>query len=721
MTMINIVDSQINVLLVDDRPENLVALEAVLSSNDVNYIKCISGEDALKYLIQEECALILLDVQMPGIDGYETAKLIKARAKNKDTPIIFITAINQDPEHVFAGYAVGAIDYIFKPFDPDVLKSKVDSFVELYANNKKMVMQTLLLNEKTKELEQVNNELSLIASKLQRAEALARVIGETSMDTMITFDASHSIMTINPAVLPMFGYQIEQIIDEKVDLLFREPLIPSWLNRMKEDEPDKVKLLEIDAVSSDGTIFPVEVQIHESYLDGLLIYACTVKDITERKAQLAELKFMAMHDGLTGLPNRTLLYEKMKNLIQLPSGQQSFALIVFDLNHFKEINDTLGHSYGDALLQRLGTLIHEELSAEETIVRLGGDEFAVLLPNYDKTTAINKTREILDIIERPVIFDGITLAIGVSLGIVLFPDHGQSADILLQRADIAMYSAKRNGSGYELYDKHHDQNDPYRLVLMGELRKAIENGELILYYQPTVRMATREIIGVEALVRWNHPKYGLIPPADFIPLAEQSGFINPLTYWVLEEAIRQCKAWEEEGIDIHIAVNLSVRSLQDSGFPLLTMDLILKHKLRADKLHLEITESFLMSDTVKAFEVLSKLKSMGVNLSIDDFGTGFSSLSYLKNLPVGKIKIDKSFVLAMTKESDNAMIVRSTIMMAHNLRLLVVAEGVEDIATWETLESWGCDVAQGYLMSRPQPPKDFIKWLKEQKNEGKWG
>jgi diguanylate cyclase (GGDEF)-like protein/PAS domain S-box-containing protein len=541
--MISKIDSQINVLLVDDRPENLVALEAVLSSNSVNYIKCISGEDALKYLIQGECALILLDVKMPGIDGYETAKLIKARAKNKETPIIFITAINQDPEHVFAGYSVGAIDYIFKPFDPYVLRSKVDSFVELYMNNKKILMQTLLLNEKTKELEQANSNMNVLASKLKHAEGLARVIGETSMDTMITFDASHTVKTINPAVHLMFGYEMGQIIDKKVDILFREPLISSWLNRKKLGEPDK--LYEIDAVSRDGTIFPAEVQIHETYLDGLLIYACTVRNIIERKAQLAELKYMARHDGLTGLPNRTLLYEKIKHLIQMPSGQHSFALIVFDLNNFKAINDTLGHSYGDTLLQRLGTLVLNELSADETIVRLGGDEFAVLLPNCDEAVAINKSKQILDIIERPVTIEEITLAIGVSLGIVLFPDHGESPDTLLQRADIAMYSAKRNGSGYAIYDKQYDLNDPYSLVLMGELRKAIENGEFTLYYQPTVVMATKEITGVEALVRWNHPKYGLIPPVDFIQLAEQIGFINPLTYWVLEEAIRQCKMWEE--------------------------------------------------------------------------------------------------------------------------------------------------------------------------------
>jgi len=501
--------------------------------------------------------------------------------------------------------------------------------------------------------------------------------------------------------------------------LFREPLISSWLDRKKLGEPDK--LYEIDAVSRDGTIFPAEVQIHETYLDGLLIYACTVRNIIERKAQLAELKYMARHDGLTGLPNRTLLYEKIKHLIQMPSGQHSFALIVFDLNNFKAINDTLGHSYGDTLLQRLGTLVLNELSADETIVRLGGDEFAVLLPKCDEAVAINKSKQILDIIERPVTIEEITLAIGVSLGIVLFPDHGESPDTLLQRADIAMYSAKRNGSGYAIYDKQYDLNDPYSLVLMGELRKAIENGEFTLYYQPTVVMATKEITGVEALVRWNHPKYGLIPPVDFIQLAEQIGFINPLTYWVLEEAIRQCKMWEEEGIDVHVAVNLSVRSLQDTGFPQFAMDLIRKHKLRADKLLLEITESFLMSDTVKASEVLTNLRSMGIQLSIDDFGTGFSSLSYLKNLPVSTIKIDKSFVIAMMNDPDNAMIVRSTIMMAHNLRLKVVAEGVEDMETWNTLKTWGCDVAQGYLMSRPQPPEDIVKWLKEQNNVGVWG
>ncbi|WP_167859055.1 two-component system response regulator [Paenibacillus cymbidii] len=715
-------DKEVNVLLVDDRPENLIALEGILASSCANFVKCMSGEEALKFLIHEECALILLDVQMPGINGYETAKLIKSREKNKDTPIIFITAINHDPEHVYAGYSVGAVDYIFKPFDPDVLKSKVDIFLEMHTINKRLINQTRQLNLHKQQLEAANEELQRVAQELRRAEALAKVIGETSMDVMVIFNEKGAMLTINPAVKIMFGYEPDELTGRSVDMLFGTPLLSAYAAHSAGigEQTGKSGLFEIEAFRRTGISFPAEVQVHEAYVENRRLYACTVREITERKKQLADLRHMALHDTLTGLPNRTMLYDKMKTMIRQADNHTNFALVLFDLNHFKAINDTLGHSYGDAFLQALGKEVQLQLEDDELIARLGGDEFAMLLPNRDRQSIIEKIEALQKLIERPYYIEGITLAVGVSMGVSLFPEYGDNPNSLMQYADIAMYMAKRRGSGYALYDRKQDQNNPFHLVLMSELRDAVTNGQISLHYQPKIRIATGDIVGVEALLRWHHPQFGMVPPSEFIPIAEQIGFINLLTYWVLEEAIRQSKSWEESGIRMKVAVNLSVRSLQDIAFPANTEKLLAKYRLKPELLHLEITESFLMSDTVRAMEVLTELQSLGIELSIDDFGTGFSSLSYLQHLPVSQVKIDKSFVLGMTAESGNHMIVRSIITLAKNLRLGVVAEGVENMETLAELESLGCDEAQGYFVSKPISSAEIGEWMVRHSHNGKW-
>ncbi|HZG86113.1 two-component system response regulator [Paenibacillus sp.] len=708
------VSERINILVVDDRPENLVALEALLSSKYVNLVKCDSGEAALRYLLKEDCALILLDVQMPGMDGYETAQLIKTRERCKDIPIIFITAINKDPEHVHYGYALGAIDYIFKPFDPDTLKAKVDSLLEMHLSSQRLVEQTRLLNEKTKELEQANARLLRLAADLQRAEAMAKVIGETSSDTMITFDEEGVITSVNPAVTRMFGYAREEVLGGSIDRLFREPFLRRYVRSGETPWPNE-DTLELEAIDRGGALFPAEVQLHETRLEQRRIYACTIRDATERKAQLEQLEYMALHDMLTGLPNRIHLHEAVRRRRGEP-----FALIMFDLDHFKTINDTLGHSYGDELLKCLSRELLALVPADGVVARMGGDEFAVLLPNSGAAEAERAVQSMIQIIEQPVSVDGITLAVGVSMGIALSPTHGDDPETLLRCADVAMYSAKTSSVGYAVYDKSADGNSPYRLSLMGDLRSAVEKGQFRLHYQPKLRIGSRSVAGVEALLRWEHPEHGFVPPCDFIPLVEQTGFIHTLTLWVLEEAIRQCKAWEDAGIDLPVAVNLSVRCLQHQQFPQLASGLLRKYRLPEHKLQLEITESFLMADTARATIVLEQLHRSGIRLAIDDFGTGFSSLAYLKQLPVSQVKIDKSFVMSMQKDDSSAMIVRSIIQLAHNLRMGVVAEGVECAEAWETLSGWGCDEAQGFYIAKPLPADAFEAWLRDECDDARW-
>jgi diguanylate cyclase (GGDEF)-like protein/PAS domain S-box-containing protein len=700
-------EHQINILMVDDRPENLYALEALLEAPRLNLTKCHSGEEALKYVLMHEYAVILLDVQMPGLDGYETARIIKSRERSRDTPIIFVTAINKELEHVHSGYSVGAIDYLFKPFDPDILKSKVDQLIKLYLNSKEIQNQSNQLLEKTKALEMANRELSRVTFELQKSEALHRLVGETSVDTIIILDDKRKIISVNPAVYNTFGFSMSEVLDGNMSMLISD----LYINWSEITQFSKTQHFEVMANGKDECLFPAEVNIKESRLEGNLIYVCTIRDISDRKEQIEKLRFMAFHDHLTKLPNRKMLYEMVDAMVK--NQDEPFSLILMDLDHFKAVNDTLGHQIGDVLLIKLGVLISELLASSKTMFRLGGDEFAILMPNSELGAGMETARKILSRIDQPIEIDDVTLSIGASLGIVSFPEHGTDIRTLLRRADVAMYTAKRNGNGITAYSKEQDEKDPYRLILMGDLRAAIDKQELFLVYQPKANMETKEIEGVEALIRWNHPKLGLVSPIDFIPIAEQIGVINSITTWVLSEAIKQNKKWEQQGLNIEIAVNLSVRNLQDVELPTRLQALLDKHELSSHKITLEITESFIMSDPKHAKEVLMKIHQMGIKLSIDDFGTGYSSLAYLKNLPVNTIKIDKSFIMDMVSDSADSMIVQSIIFLAHNLGLKVVAEGVENGEVWDLLASYNCDIAQGYYIEKPLMEHDLKHWLEK--------
>ncbi|HWQ95648.1 MAG TPA: EAL domain-containing protein [Gammaproteobacteria bacterium] len=433
----------------------------------------------------------------------------------------------------------------------------------------------------------------------------------------------------------------------------------------------------------------------------------------ERAQQTAKLEHQALYDSLTDIPNRTLLHDRLRQaIIAAQRSGASLALLLIDLDRFKEINDTLGHDRGDQVLKQIGPRIQGVLRLSDTVARLGGDEFAVLLPTVSNPDhAVLTAGKILQALQTPFPVEGLELEIGASIGIVLCPEHGTEADLLMQHADVAMYLAKQQGGGYAVYASELDQHSPQKLTLMSELRHAIEHDELVLYYQPKLSLKTQSIIGVEALVRWRHPQRGLIYPDQFIPLAEQTGLIKPLSLWVIDHALRQHIAWRRLGLTIGVAVNLSARNLHDQELPRQIAELLRLHQIKPHMLDIEITESAIMADPVRALEVLTRLSDMGVKLSIDDFGTGYSSLAYLKKLPVDAVKIDKSFVMDMAKDADNAMIVRSTIDLAHNLGVQVIAEGVEVHEAWIELSILGCDAAQGYYINRPIPAAEFITWL----------
>lgn len=430
--------------------------------------------------------------------------------------------------------------------------------------------------------------------------------------------------------------------------------------------------------------------------------------------QHARLVHQALHDELTDLPNRTLLFDRIEQALHRARRENhGVALFLMDLDRFKEVNDTLGHHFGDHVLQQMGRRIAGTLRDTDTVARLGGDEFAVLIPDSDADAAVNCADKLLTAMYASIPVSGMSLSIKTSIGIALYPQHGLDAETLLQHADVAMYQAKRNGCGFQLYAQEQDPHSLRRLSLIGELRDAIKGAQLVLHYQPKVDLRRQRTTAVEALVRWQHPNLGMILPEEFIPLAEQHGVIIALTEWVLNEAVRQCCDWRERGISLHIAVNLSAHSLHNLDLPNQIAAILHMHGLPANQLGIELTESAMMSDLAHAMDIFERLAAMGVRLSIDDFGTGMSSLSYLKRLPVNELKIDKSFVTDMAEDENNAVIVRSIIDLAHNVGHEVTAEGVQDHDVLQLLEMLGCDTAQGYYLSRPRSAEGLETWLRE--------
>ncbi len=450
--------------------------------------------------------------------------------------------------------------------------------------------------------------------------------------------------------------------------------------------------------------------------DGYLVRAWgTTRDVTQQKRYLDRMKYLANHDVLTSLPNRSLLYRRMEEQVAQRKPDQKMALLLIDLDRFKEINDTLGHSTGDKVLKLLGPRLEAELGDTPGIVaRLGGDEFAIFLPNIRHShQAIVFGHRFLDSVCQVFELEGFRTEISASVGVSICPDQAEDVGTLMRYADVAMYHAKISLQGVALYDAEHDPHSAKRLELMGALGRAIREDELLLHFQPKVSISSDRVYAVEALLRWNHPEIGFVPPNDFIPIAEMSNLIYPMTLWVLENSITQAKAWFDQGIDIGMAVNLSARNLLDDRI-VQDLDRLLKHhQLPAHLLELEITESMIMADPNRAQTALARINALGVGLAIDDFGTGYSSLAYLKRLPVQTLKIDYSFIRGMIDNDQDQIIVNSTIHLAHNLGLKVVAEGVETQAVYERLRELGCDSAQGYHIAEPMPAEDAQYWLRE--------
>jgi len=577
----------------------------------------------------------------------------------------------------------------------------------------------LLPADRKDELGEVARVFNSMQGALQASEARNRAVMDNVVDGVLTLRSDGTIESINPACERIFGYKLGELVGQNVSVLTPAPSRDAdeailGARSIALQRPLLGIAREISGRRKNGTSFPMDVAVSEMHVSDQHYYICVVRDITSRKAQTAALRYQALHDALTDLPNRTLLMDRLQQALRVAQRDGApLALILMDLDRFKEVNDTLGHHVGDKLLQQVGERLRELLRESDTVARLGGDEFSVLLPAADANQAILTARRIITAVEKPLVVGGQPLGIGASLGIALFPQHGDNPVALMQHADVAMYVAKRGRRGYTVYDPDTDQHSLRHLAITSELREAIEKDELLVYYQPKIDLRNRCLSGVEALVRWPHPKHGLLCPDEFIPLAEQTGLIKPLTLWVLKRSLAECAEKFPKNHDMRVSVNLSMRNLTDAQFPDEIAEVLGGFSIAAGGLKLEITETGLMEDPTKAIKAMDRLNAMGLHLSIDDFGTGYSSLAYLKQLPVNELKIDKSFGLSLANDGNSALIVRSTIDLAHKLGLNVVTEGVETAEAYRLLEDLGCDAVQGYYVGRPMPASDIATWVQK--------
>lgn len=533
-----------------------------------------------------------------------------------------------------------------------------------------------------------------IISKIKKLTSLAQPEVEKVVKMGLAGEGTQIFDLIQNKTIPM-----QRLISDQVDALIQF-----------QQSQTASAILEAEASSTQAR----NAMLFLGGLASVLTILIAVYVSKRVKKQALALEYQALHDELTDLPNRTLFQDRLEQAIR--SAQRtgnSFAIILMDLDRFKEVNDTLGHNVGDLLLKEVGRRLRDTVRTYDTVARLGGDEYVIILESLSEQYIVGVAEKILKALDIPFLLDGEVVDISASLGVARFPDHGSDAVTLTRRADVAMYAAKNEHSGFAIYSAAQEHSSRSDLALKSELRQAIEQDELVLYYQPKIDHITGSVMGVEALVRWQHPKRGFLPPDLFIQAAEQTGLIGQLTRWVLAKALVQCAAFHQAGLSINVAVNLSARNLHDKHLALEIAGLLSQSNIKPSCLALEITESAVMDDPVFALDILNQLDQMGVTLAIDDFGTGYSSLAYLSKLPVDEIKIDKSFVLDMMNDKHAAVIVRSTIDLGHNLGLRVVAEGVETQQVWDTLTQWGCDTAQGFYMSKPLPADQLMQWLKD--------
>ncbi len=695
-----------SILIVDDEQRNRKLLQALLKPEGYITRCAADGEEALASVAETPPDLILLDIMMPGMDGYEVTARLKANPVTAHIPIIMVTA-HIDRDARLAGLAAGAEDFLTKPVDRAELWLRVRNLLRLKA------YADFLQNYGTILERQVDER----AADLQRFRA---AMDSTADAIMLVSRTSMKFVEVNQTVTTMFGYSREE--------LFR--MGPSQLNKNAlvtlEDMYDAViaglhvnRFTESELRRKDGSHLHVEVHRHAHRSGADWIIVVVMRDITERREAEKRLHRMAHFDALTGLPNRTLFFDTLIKTLERASGNGwHLAVLSIDVDHFKNVNDTLGHAVGDDLLRQFGDRLVQCVRIRDTVGRQGGDEFAIILVLEDgQQGASVVAAKIREALRRPFYLQGHEVTVTASIGIAIHPADTADAESLLKYADTAMYRAKQAGRDTSsFFTAQMNTEAMVRLEMETALRKAVENGEFVLYYQPKVNLNSGRIAGLEALIRWQRPGHGLVPPRDFIPLLEETGLIVRVGSWVIATACRQIAAWAASPVGaVAISVNVSGRQFVDGDLDGDVARALQETGIAADLLELELTEGSLMENTGRTIACMRGLKKRGVQISIDDFGTGYSSLAYLRRFPIDKLKIDIAFIRDITRNPDDAAIALAIIRMAHSLKLEVIAEGVETAAQLAYLRRHHCDMIQGYYFSPPVPAEDIERMLLDDK------
>lgn len=682
------VDTQVEqqvLLVVDDREENLVAMEALLGDGEWDVRTVNSGEAALQCMISEAVGLVLLDVQMPKMDGFEVARLMRGSPHTRHTPIIFLSAIAHTEDSVLHGYAIGAVDFILKPFDPKVLKHKIGALLEQ---------------------ERHRHELLMLSQQLDSARAFNASVLENASEGILVLDQDGLISFANPAMARMLHGDVVDLQGTQLLSYLKAPSMPNdwqaseFYRQWRAGQTYRLHDAVLNTFS--GGFLPVALSCSPlpQYQNAMVLIALDMSVVSDLHAQLES---QAITDALTGLYNRRGFNQALEAaLSRIDRSGKRMAVLYLDLDGFKRVNDSLGHAAGDQILRRVAEQLKTCLRPYDILARMGGDEFTALLDSLDHPEdAARVAEKLIELVSVRHTIDGLEFTLGASIGIACFPECGQSVDGLLRAADMAMYEAKRAGrQQYRFFSPEMNGRARSRLMLEESLRTAIEQDDFVLVYQPQIDLASGRLRGFEALLRWQHRVAGTISPGVFIPLLEETRLINRLGDWIFQSGIRQCRAWREsfgEGL----LLSLNVSPVQFS-MPQLVGELrrVLEvHQLEPSQLEVEVTESALMQDLDTTREQLRQLRELGVRIAIDDFGTGYSSLAYLRHFELDTLKIDRLFIANMLDSPKDAAIVSTIIDLGHHLGLEVIAEGVETIAQRDWLIAHRCTTMQGFLVA----------------------
>ena len=700
------------VLYTDDDMASVLMAEAALVAAGYEFIVANSGEEAVQMFAQLQPDLVIMDAIMPGIDGFEAIRRIRAMPTGLHTPILMATGLD-DLESITAAYDEGATDFLTKPVNFHLLPHRLSYMLRAHA---------------------AAHELRRSQESLRNAQRIARIgsweINHKNSSVELS-DICRKLLCLpaDEGLVPLkdaFRHVIEPSVKE---------IQSKYLQSIEDGAPFNAVFTVMCPQECREFKLRVEAEAVLSEDDSTNVIG-TLQDITEISNAQQQIHTLAYYDVVTGLPNRAFLYEKLSYALALSQRvNQKFALLFLDLDHFKQVNDTLGHDMGDVLLQQVSTRLNDTVREHDTVTRarsgdyesktaveshtvarLGGDEFVVLITNIatERDAAI-VARRIGAVIAEPFDLAAATVNITTTIGISLYPDDGSTSETLLKHSDIALYHAKENGrNGFQFYSREIHEASIARFSMEKKLKTAIDEELLDLVYQPKIDLHTGAVVGVEALVRWYDTECGNISPVEFIPLAEETGLILPLGRWVMLEACLQMKKWVSEGLAFEsVAINCSTVQFVRSDMSQLVAEVLEESGIPAELLEIELTESLLLQDTEQGIQILNDLKGRGVQVSIDDFGTGFSSLSYLKKLPVDKLKIDHSFVRDLVHDSGDQAITSAIITLSHKLDLVVVAEGVENFEQCQLLAQMGCDQMQGFLVSEPLTAAELEGWLRK--------